>query len=95
VDAALIQKFRCLAFGMALKQLIEHFDDFRACFPLSEIAHGQREFQGGRRPASKTHVSGDVLRLDQRHVFDHQTDHAFALALRSLRVAPDRGEVLG
>jgi len=95
MDAAFVQNLRRLAFGVTSKQLIEHLNDFRTCLSLSEVTHGQRQCQRGGRSTSEAHVCGDVLRFDQRHVFDYQTDNAFALALRSLGIMPDCREVLG
>jgi hypothetical protein len=91
----LIENLRDLAVAMIINQTVDLRDDLR--FDLADFGNGERSLkqQRARSTARQPNMSRDALRLDQRYIFDKQTNDAFAFANADALIVPDLRQLLG
>ena len=79
--------------GVILDQAL-NFGDHRR-MGLAQLWSGewQRQPERVRGAATEADPGDHLIGFQQRHVFQEQTDHALALALRSGRIVPESREV--
>src|SRR6516162_6594202 len=91
----LIQNFRHLTITVLLEQSVDVRHDLR--FGFANLCHGQRSIDG-QRPrcaSSQAHVGGNLVGLNQGHVFDEQPQHPLLLPRLEFRIIPDARKIGG
>ena len=90
----LIQDFRDPPITVIVQQTIDLGNHLR--LRLSNLSDRQwlGDSQGPSGAATKTHMNLNHFSIDQRHVFDEQTQNAFPLAGFDARIIPDAGKVV-
>ena len=90
-----VQPIGRFLFGAGIQQPIKRGDDFGV--ELANLGDGLGGWcgQGCGPTAAETDVDGDRLALGQRHIFDEQRQHAFAVPGVGMRIMPHAREIAG
>jgi len=85
----LIENLRDFAVTVIIDQTVDFRDDLR--FDLADFGNWERSLKRprARGTARQPNMSRDALRLDQRYIFDEQTNDAFAFANTDALIVPD------
>lgn len=88
-----IQDSSDLTGGVIVEQVVDLPKDFGfRSVSIAGVKRG-REVEGSRGSALEAHVNDDLVTFHQRDIVDQQADHAFALLVRRVRVAPEGRKV--
>ena len=90
----LIQDFRDPPITIIVQQTVDLGNHLR--LRLSKLSNWQwlGDSQGPGGAATKTHLNLNHISINQRHIFDEQTQNAFPLAGFDARIIPDAGKVV-
>src|SRR5712692_5984837 len=86
---ALVELLSHLGIGVVLKQLIKQRNGLGSS--VTPTTDGKSERLGG--PALQAYLSSNHLLLQQGHILNRQTHHAFAVPIRGACIMPHPGEI--
>jgi hypothetical protein len=87
-----VERFGRLGVGVGVQEPVECRDGVGAGLAGLPRCRWYRDGEAAGLSAAQTHVPVDAIGLVQGDVVDKQTNHAFAVPLRGVRVGPEGGE---
>ena len=88
-----VERFGGLGVGVGVEEPVERCDGVGAGLAGLPGCGRYRDGEAAGLSAAQAHVQVDAIGLVQGDVVDEQTDHAFTVPLRGVRVGPEGGEI--
>ena len=88
-----VERFGGLGVGVGVEEPVERGEGVGAGLAGLPGCGRDRDGEAAGLAAAQAHVQVDAVGLVQGDVVDQETDHAFAVALRGVRVGPEGGEI--
>ncbi len=94
-EAALVEDGDRFPLGVVIEQHLDLRNHVLRGLPRLPRIQRHRDGECGCRATSEPYGNDDVALAQERDIVDQQCEHAFAVAIRRLRIPPERGEVPG